>query len=82
MKTATRFADKAWANVSRPTIPNCFRHCGFLKEGMMSIQQEAEGLVPNDAVEGYNTHFHGGDEIRPHLISSFILITILLLREL
>ncbi len=49
-----RFANKAWNNVTQQTIPNCFRHCGFVKEKMMSVEQDKEELIPNDVVETYN----------------------------
>lgn len=32
--SAMSIADKAWQNVSQTTIQNCFRACGFVKEGL------------------------------------------------
>ncbi len=59
------FANKAWNNVTQQTIANCFRHCGFGKEGMMSVEQvkelilddvEAYSIIPSIVPKGYTPY--------------------------
>ncbi|XP_056645866.1 tigger transposable element-derived protein 6-like [Diorhabda sublineata] len=37
--SALNIADKAWKNIRNPTIKNCFRTCGFIKEEEQSIME-------------------------------------------
>lgn len=48
--------------LTQQTIINCFRNCGFVKEGIISIEQDEENLVLNDVVEVYNV-IHGNGEL-------------------
>lgn len=40
MLHAVRMADKAWKNVSRETIVNCFKSCGFSKNSSEQTEEE------------------------------------------
>ncbi len=70
-----RFVNEASNNVTQQTIRNCFRHCSFVQEGMMSVEQDQKELILDDVVEAYNI-LPGSGELS---FEEYVYVTITLL---
>lgn len=69
--SAMNMAYKAWKNVSKPTIQNCFRACGFIRDshGMVTHEEVLsisgwEKIFPNeDNRVSFNEYVHFDDQL-------------------